>query len=384
MKDRLTNAIDAESTRVFISEKGDSPSFSELTSENSSPVMQLSVDDRMRSYFASHIEGFMAADAPEFFRSHMTHGKVQPHDLFIPMFAKDEAFGLLLFSPRDRKTLDDPKQRQFMATLAVQASIAFHNALLYDDLREQDRFRRELEIAKEIQHRLLPASMPSVAGFQFDGVCHSAQEVGGDYFDFLPIDDEKLGIVIADVSGKGTSASFYVAEIKGMMVSLTATNPAPRDLLCTLNARLYDSLDRRIFATMIYGVLDTRHRIFRFARAGHDALMHITAERKCHCYTPPGIGIGLDSGKLFDQTLKEQEIALKKGDSLLLFTDGITEAMNGSMEAFGEERLVDIVCSNGLYDAAQLRQHIVAKVEAYVDGAEQHDDLTMVVVHCES
>ena len=130
------------------------------------------------------------------------------------MFAKDAAFGLLLFSPRDRKTLDDPKQRQFMATLAVQASIAFHNALLYDDLREQDRFRRELEIAKEIQHRLLPASMPSVVGFQFDGVCHSAQEVGGDYFDFLPIDDEKLGIVIADVSGKGTSASFYVADVR--------------------------------------------------------------------------------------------------------------------------------------------------------------------------
>ncbi|MFQ5753993.1 MAG: PP2C family protein-serine/threonine phosphatase [bacterium] len=260
--------------------------------------------------------------------------------------------------------------------------MALENAVLYDKLREQERIKRELEIAREVQHKLLPDEMPAFSGFQFDGVCLSAQEVGGDYFDFFRLSKAQLGIVIADVSGKGTSASFYMAEIKGMMSSLVSMYNSPKKVLTELNKRLYSSLDRKMFATMIYGVLNVKTRQFTFVRAGHNSLLHITAQDQCKLFTPRGIGLGLDSGQIFDQSLEESVLAMNKGETLLLFTDGITESMNKNREEFGEERLLDTIRRNGTINAISLREKIYREVESFVEGAQQHDDLTMVVVHC--
>ncbi|MFQ5677385.1 MAG: PP2C family protein-serine/threonine phosphatase, partial [bacterium] len=270
--------------------------------------------------------------------------------------------------------------RHFAATLAAQATFALDNAILYEELRDQERIKRELEIAREVQQRLLPSEMPCIDGFELDAICLPAQEVGGDYFDFFPINRDLLGIVIADVSGKGTSASFYMAEIKGMMNSLTAIYKSPKSVLVQLNQHLYDSLEKKVFATMIYGVLHVKARTFTFARAGHNSLLRKPWERSCEFLTPPGIGLGLDPGKEFEESLSEETIALDNGDTLVLYTDGITESMDEKHELFGEERLLDIIQKAGFVSPVELKETIFNNIRSFSDGAYQHDDLTMVIL----
>ncbi len=225
--------------------------------------------------------------------------------------------------------------------------------------------------------------MPEVQGFQLEGFCRSAQEVGGDYFDFFQLDESRLGIVIADVSGKGTSASFYMAEIKGMMLQLASRIQSPGELMSEINQHLYVNVDRQLFVTMIYGILDRSTREFRFARAGHNSLLFICSDQSHQLMTPSGIGLGLDEGELFQRKIVESKIKLSKGDMLVFYTDGITEAMNEKFEEFGEERLVQFFLHHLEKPLSSHKEEILKTLEAYMGNQPQHDDLTMVILRCE-
>lgn len=242
--------------------------------------------------------------------------------------------------------------------------------------------KRELEIAREVQRKLLPAKMPQLNGFSIDGVCVSATEVGGDYFDFFYLPDGKIGIAIADVSGHGASASFYMAEIKGMMLQLTKTHHSPRKLLVELNEQLFHNTDRHIFVTMTYGILDPKTRQFTFARAGHSPTLQVRDDGDSYFFTPGGIGLGLDRGSIFNKYLEECEIALKHGDLIVLYTDGITEAMNTENEMFGDDRLQRIFDDNHRASLAETRDLILQSVQQYSTGENQQDDMTLVLVYC--
>ena len=386
VRDRLSGAIGAASARLYLGDRDKLGTYHEIApgeknGETSDPIL---LDAQAQPYLLERSEGLMLEAAPPHVREALVRARVGLRELVIPMLAKGKLFGLLVFSLPDGAQGFEDKQRHFAATLASQAAFALENALLYDELREQERLKRELEIAREVQHKLLPKEMPQIPGFQLEAMCRPAQEVGGDYYDFFAIDQRHLGIVIADVSGKGTSASFYMAEIKGMMLMLTSRYLSPRDLLIELNRRLYASLDRKVFATMIYGMVDLRSKRFTFARAGHSPLLQMTSDGRCEMATPLGIGLGLEPGDLFDQTLKQVVLPLNKGDTLVLFTDGITEAMNANREIFGEERLLEAARSNGTGDAVKLRERIFESVDDFAKGARQHDDLTLIVLQCRS
>ncbi|MFQ6112636.1 MAG: SpoIIE family protein phosphatase [bacterium] len=384
IRERLSGAIGATSARLYLRQRDALGVFHEVQSSGStvksSPTMKL--DEQTQSYILRANEGFNPKSAPQNVNQALLGAHIEPHELVIPMLVKGQLLGLLIFRPSGSKRFDH-KQRRFAATLATQAALALENALLYDDLREQERLKRELEIAREVQRKLLPGEIPTIPGFQLDGVCYPAQEVGGDYYDFFRLDDRHIGVVIADVSGKGTSASFYMAEIKGAMSSLSTRFLSPKALLKELNTHVHRNQDRRVFATMIYGVLDLETRSFTFARAGHNSLLHIGVDGGCQFITPLGIGLGLEAGDVFGETLEEVVLSLDPGDTLVLFTDGITEAMNSRKEMFGEERLLEVVRSNGVYDAVNLRKRILRAVKTFVAGAHQHDDLAMVVIQCQ-
>ena len=384
VRDRLRGAIGAAEARLYLCQRDEPDVYCEVYSgdENGEPAGRVSLDQQAQSYLAQNMDGFMVEEAPPAVQKALSGGQVGLRELAIPMLAKGQLLALLFFTLPGGLQSFDNKRKHFAATLAGQAALALENALLYDKLREQERLKRELEIAHEVQHKLLPREMPDIPGFQFEAMCRSAQEVGGDYFDFFRLDDGHLGIVIADVSGKGTSASFYMAEIKGMMLTLSTMYMSPKDLLIELNRRLYASLDRKVFATMIYGVVDVRSKQFTFARAGHSPLLRIAADGRCEMTIPSGIGLGLESGDLFDQNLKEEALSLDTGDFLILFTDGITDAMNGNGEIFGVERLLKAAGSNNTSDAARMCEGIFESVEKFVNGARQHDDLAMVIVQC--
>jgi serine phosphatase RsbU (regulator of sigma subunit) len=250
---------------------------------------------------------------------------------------------------------------------------------------EKKRLEEELRIARAIQMSLLPRGQIAVPGLSISALCVPAREVGGDYYDFFPLGDDRLGVLIADVSGKGTSAALYMAELKGLMLSLSRTCPSPRQLMLTANEIISENLDSRSFITMTYAVVDLAARTMTYARAGHTPLIYRRerdAEPCVEVFTPDGLVLGLriDGGELFDRLLTESTLSLDRGDLLLLFTDGISEAMNADSDLFGEARLAKLVEEHGHLPADELRERVLREIEAFVAGAPQHDDMTMILM----
>jgi serine phosphatase RsbU (regulator of sigma subunit) len=215
--------------------------------------------------------------------------------------------------------------------------------------------------------------------------------VGGDYYDFFRLRDRRLGLLIADVSGKGTSAALYMAELKGLVLSLSEIYDSPRRLLIEANRIISENLDSRSFITMTYAILDLRACTLTYARAGHTPLIHLAADgagsRQARILTPDGMVLGLrlpGSEEKFAEVLEEATISVAPGDVLVFFTDGITEAMNEASDLFGESRLSRLVEEHGHLSSDELRERILREVQAFVGGADQHDDMTMVLLKIES
>ena len=213
-------------------------------------------------------------------------------------------------------------------------------------------------------------------------LCEPAREVGGDYYDFFAIGPRQLGVLVADVSGKGTSAALYMAELKGLMLALSYLERSPRRLLIDVNRRLAEHLDNRSFITMTYAVVDLEAGTLTSARAGHTPLI-VAAEGRTDVVASDGMVLGLrlpGAGERFEQLLTEDCRPIRPGDAIVLYTDGITEAMDTQGELFGDAALTRLVETHRRLDAAGLRERLVDAVKAFVGEAEPHDDMTMVVM----
>jgi serine phosphatase RsbU (regulator of sigma subunit) len=252
---------------------------------------------------------------------------------------------------------------------------------------EKKRLEEELRIAREIQMSLLPQGPLVMPGLSLTALCVPAREVGGDYYDFFPMADNRLGVLIADVSGKGTSAALYMAELKGLVLSLSQIHRSPRDLLIAANRIIANNLDARSFITMTYAVIDLAAGRMTYARAGHTPMMYLPGPgcgqaRAVQVLAPDGLVLGLkiDHGEMFEQLLVEASIPMHAGDLYVLFTDGITEAMDAADDCFGEQRLARIVETYAALPSDQLRERVLREIEAFVGDAPQHDDMTMILL----
>ncbi len=274
-----------------------------------------------------------------------------------------------------------PDDLNMLRAFADQAAVALENARLVQESLEKERFAQELKVAHEAQMKLLPKSMPSLKELDIDAVCITAQDVGGDYYDLFLFPDNRLGIVIGDVSGKGSAAAFLMAEVKGIIKSLAHTYVSPREVLIRTNELLYDNLERKFFISLIYAVIDLNLMSLTFSRAGHCPLLFGQAQTlEARFIEPKGIGIGLTHGELFNQSLEEHQIALNYGDTFLFYTDGLVEAMNLQKAEFEESRLLQIFAHTTHLNSQSIKNTLVKEVYAFMNGASTHDDLTMVVV----
>ena len=248
--------------------------------------------------------------------------------------------------------------------------------------RDKLRLDEELQIARRIQRSLLPSAVPQVPGLCIADLCEPAMEVGGDYYDFFPLGPRQLGVLVADVSGKGTSAALYMAELKGLMLALSRRHRSPRALLVELNDLLADHLDNRSFITMTYAVIDLDAGTLTCARAGHTPLL-VCREGASRVVVPDGMVLGLrlpGAAERFGEILKEHTQPIQPGDVIVLYTDGITEAMNMEGDLFGDTALSRVVSAHCDLDAAGVRERVLRDVRAFVGEAEPHDDMTMVVL----
>ena len=261
---------------------------------------------------------------------------------------------------------------------------------LLGEMAEKGRLEQEMFAAREIQQKLLPSGSPHMSGLAVMAFLQPAREVAGDYYDFLPITDTMTGMLIADVAGKGLAAGLYMAQLKVIVQSLSRFHHEPKAFLVAVNKVVSANLDGKSFITMSYGVIDVERREMTFARAGHCPLIHVPANqpagmRKARMLVPDGLVVGLqiDDGTMFESILQEQTIALAPGDLVVWFTDGISETMNEAFDCFGEQRLAQVVEQYAHLPFDQLRSYILAELRAFAGAADQHDDMTMILMKLE-
>lgn len=237
----------------------------------------------------------------------------------------------------------------------------------------------ELEDAREVQQQLLPRSGPVVAGLDYAGQCRPAASVGGDYYDFLPISDGRLGFAIGDVSGKGIPAALLMATLQASLRGLAISSPpALPSLMTSLNRLMYEATPSNRFATLFYGAYDPKSREFAYVNGGHNPPMVLRGEEVLRLHEG-GPAVGLFGPVKYEQSF----VALQPGATLVLFTDGVSEAMNAAMEEFGEERLMDVVRRGSALKTSELIEEVFAACDRFAAGAPQHDDMTLLIVRAQ-
>jgi len=266
-------------------------------------------------------------------------------------------------------------------SLAEQSAFALYNAIIYSMANEKKRLDHDLEIARDIQRILLPSEAPAINGFQISGINVPARQVSGDYFDYIDVDKERLGVAIADVSGKGVPASLIMAICRSVLRAEAARNPSPADVLRKVNRQLYPDIKEDMFISMAYLILDHHHDGVTLARAGHDAPLWY--KRQSQAVTPvksPGMVVGIDSGSVFDRLTVDFAVALERNDCLVLYTDGVTETLNSEGDEFGVDRMMQSVRASANDGAQAIVKRITEDVREFTGSVPQNDDITLIAI----
>ncbi len=297
----------------------------------------------------------------------------------IPMIVKSKVVGALLFGLKYSGSKFGGKDLELLNAAANQLAVALENARLYKSESEKIKIERDLDLAKKIQQGLLPKHIPAIKGLDISGNMIPAMQVGGDYYDLIPISDSKLFVAVGDVSGKGLSASLYMTKLQTMIQISTKISQSPKEILIEINKRLYESIERSWFITMTLALFDTEQKTITFCRAGHMPL--ITANNgTVESIKSEGIGLGLEKGEIFERTLQEVKLKTKPNQIFAFFSDGITEAMNEKDEMFGEDKLNKLLGGHTNSRPTDVMDNIWNEVKSFRGSTSPNDDMTMVIV----
>jgi sigma-B regulation protein RsbU (phosphoserine phosphatase) len=251
------------------------------------------------------------------------------------------------------------------------------------ELIEKERMRKEMQIAREIQQALIPRQMPKYPGYAIDAYYLAAMEVGGDYYDFVRVDENRFGVVIADVSGKGVAGSLVMAMTRSLLKIVATKTPFPHKAVTVLNETLTGDIPEGMFITLFYAVFDRKAETVAYCSAGHNPVyLYDFASRRLEKLKPDGppLGIGLLTTAEFGQRLKEEKKPFKPGSTILFYTDGVTEAMNREHQQFGEERLEKLIIQHMSSKPDRFKNAIKGEVENFTGNEPQSDDITFVIV----
>lgn len=296
----------------------------------------------------------------------------------LPLDVNRRTRGLLVASRREPDAFG-PDDVAALETFAAQAALALSHADLFEEALERERLARELVLAREVQKRLFPRTLPEISGLDLAAAERPAREVGGDYYDAVRLSDHCLGLVVADVSGKGAAAAFYMAEMKGVVQSAARLSRSPAEFLVRANTALVESLQRGSFISATYAVMEADCGRLTLARAGHCPAILVT-ENGSRQLRPGGLAIGLDRGPLFESTLQEQAVHLHDGDVLLLFTDGLVEGRDETGTPFGYERLAETARAHRHLPTDALRDVLLNAARDHTPHEDADDDVTLVVL----
>ncbi|MEM7659608.1 MAG: GAF domain-containing SpoIIE family protein phosphatase [Bacteroidota bacterium] len=301
--------------------------------------------------------------------------------LAVPIVSNQRAYGAVFMVNELINSFEDVTI-QSVNLFAEQAGISLENARLIKNSIEVERYQEQLKIAQEVQSKLLPRELPFTNEIQFGAVSEAAQEVGGDYFDVVQVNPHTYRVAIGDVSGKGTTAAFYMAEIKGIFHALSLLDLSVRQIIETANLALSRCMQRGFFMTFTFLEIDLKARKIEMIRAGHCPTYHFGTERTGVCRLDDGtIGLGIVRTPHFSSLVEKTEhLAIHAGDTLVLYTDGINEARNAEGEEFGYDRLQEAIETNRKMSPKELATSIVDSVRNFAHSDPQ-DDYTVLVIH---
>ena len=271
-----------------------------------------------------------------------------------------------------------------LQALADQASVAVYYAGLRETLEEKIRIDNDLDAARRIQNSLLPKKIPEVEGVEVAAFNYPALEIGGDYYDFIEVDDSHLGIAIADVSGKGIGGAIMMSVCRSVLRAHAPRHHSPAQVLTLINQVLSQDISEDMFVSVLYMVLNTSTRELVVARAGHER--PILSSGKGAGFTvidSPGVAVGIADSETFKRVLQEVTISLKPSDVVVAYTDGVTEAMNQQDEEWGLDNLLDAVRVAAGEGAKNVLDNVRQRLERFVGNRPQYDDMTLLALHVE-
>ncbi|MEY2584674.1 MAG: hypothetical protein QOD80_700 [Verrucomicrobiota bacterium] len=298
-----------------------------------------------------------------------------------PLLYGKQNMGVLALGNGPSSPSFSPSDFVVFKSIAEQSAFALYNAIIYSEANEKKRLDHDLEIARDIQRILLPSEAPAIPGFEISGINIPARHVSGDYFDYLTVDEQRLGVAIADVSGKGVPASIIMAICRSVLRSQAAGNPSPADVLQKVNRQLYPDIKEDMFISMAYLILDHVRGSVMLSRAGHDApILFDHATGTASPVKPPGMVLGIDSGSVFDRITGDFALSLNRHDCLLLYTDGVTEALDANGDEFGPERMIESVRASAPEGAPAIISGLIDELRSFVGSQPQNDDITLIAI----
>ena len=339
--------------------------------------VEIAPDDPLLAYFSS-VTGAVEIDALELDSPALRALKDAGVKLAVPLVSQGELIGVLNLGPRLSEQDYSSDDRKLLDSLAAQAAPALRVGQL---VREQEseaanrqRVEHELEVARLIQHHFLPRELPDLAGWQIAAYYRPAREVGGDFYDVIPLSDGRVAFVVGDVTDKGVPAALVMSATRSVLRATVQRLIEPGEVLRHVNDHLCPDMPEKMFVTCLYALLDPRSGRFVFANAGHD-LPYVKTATGVHELRARGMPLGLMAG----MTYEERETVLAPGDCVLLHSDGIAEAHDPQRQMFGFPRLKETVARASGGQA--LIDRVLADVESFTGpDAEQEDDITMVTL----
>jgi phosphoserine phosphatase RsbU/P len=295
--------------------------------------------------------------------------------LSVPMIIKGRMIGILtLFNKESAEGFTEADQR-LLTIIAGQSANVIENSRLFEEEKKLMQIQQEIQVASEIQKNLLPKELPSIEGYDIYAINIPAREVGGDYYDFIKISETKTAIALGDVSGKGLPASMLMANLQATLRGQLLFCNCAKDCVKRANSMLFRSTDTSKFVTLFFGILDAEQHTLTYCNAGHNEPIFIQNDNKNK----------LDKGGMLLSIFEhidydEEEILFDKGSTLVVFTDGITEAMNEQQEEYSDARLEELIERNSTLTAQELVTKILSDVQNFASGVPQFDDITLMVI----
>ncbi|MDB5096695.1 MAG: protein serine phosphatase [Cyanobacteria bacterium RYN_339] len=300
----------------------------------------------------------------------------------VPLAVQNQLLGVLYVSSRLSVRNFRDSDLAMMQAMGNHAALAIHNARQFVQVHQKRLIEAELAIAHTIQQSFFPKQVPQVGGLKVVGACEAAQEVGGDYFDIIPLANGQVAITLGDVSGKGIAASLYMAVVRTALRMALRYGQTPREVLVEVNSRIHDDIKDGSFITCFLGVYDAASGTFTYASAGQNLGVWVTGTGM-HDLAGRGLPLGLDP-KHFETALESHQIQLSAGDRIALFTDGVIEALSPTDEEFGEDRFKERLLASGTLPIEDALASLMGAIREHVDVASPWDDMTLLLAEVDA